>query len=399
MRTLLLIFLLLNPGGLWAKSPPKSRQSTFIGNGGNTGDLELQISQNQIRDAAQTIMDNDGDDGLCECAPVFAGHPVCETLNALTQNQRKFCADFVKSKAQEILSLVDRPDTLRIEWTEQDIDVDTQVGPRYAEGVADTKGSRITLNQPKFLNLNQYERVFILTHEYGHFLKVDGKYLTDEQTIGAFDSVNGGRQLLNAMGAAFATEASRTSSAKYYRSALLRSKGRSQFWFQLGLGATNYDTSENNYQIARYTQSNLQFRWEPGRLGLNVRLKNADGAKTFFDDIKVTDHQFAAAVGLSYKFYLSSNPLSYWGQAHILPTLMLERLESRVGVKDPYIDEADKASSTGLTAGVNFFIPFRKGFWAFAGIDYNGHRLSYEKLDFKQDLGSISTTVGVSYGF
>ena len=82
--------------------------STFVGNGGNAGDVELQVTINQLQKAfVETAKPSaDAATKLCVCHEDFQGKPLCEMLKKLDEEQVRFCDAYIKEKSPELAELL-----------------------------------------------------------------------------------------------------------------------------------------------------------------------------------------------------------------------------------------------------------------------------------------------------
>ena len=97
----------------------EARASTFVGNGGGAGDVELSVTRQQVEETFIAIRKHadDEDQEYCRCNKYFEGRSVCQPLNALTDNQRKFCSKNLVGQAPAILKLLADDSPLKIGWT------------------------------------------------------------------------------------------------------------------------------------------------------------------------------------------------------------------------------------------------------------------------------------------
>src|SRR5262245_32424429 len=75
-------------------------QNTFVGNGGNAGDLELEITLKQISSTADSIDDKTKD--LCICPEAYYERPIGRYLQDLTVQQKDYCEKKLKTHATDI---------------------------------------------------------------------------------------------------------------------------------------------------------------------------------------------------------------------------------------------------------------------------------------------------------
>ncbi len=381
--------------------------STFVGNGGNSGDLELQNALTQIRETFKIIGNNSDQQGpLCTCVGSFIGRPVCDSLTKLTSEQQVFCSAFMRKQSAVLGEFLNDQRESRFTWTHDQIEVKENNHLRAADAVANPRTGQITMNQERFLQMKPYERTFLLTHEILHLLHWEKKNILDEEQIGPFDSEDGGRQLLNAVAAATVVRASEEGVTQKYGSALKRSQGHKRWWFSLsGYTASTGENKQSLFAMDNTNGLQLGFRyffWE--NLGLAVELRGGKTSKTVLDTIELSETQSAFAVGLSYRFFPFRDPLTYMGQSHLILDAKIENLKTDYTLSESPLNLQDSASSTALTMACNYYMPIYRGFWYFAGFGYLTHRYQYEKivsssgrLEANQNQSLFNT--GVSYGF
>ena len=145
-----------------------AKASTFVGNGGNAGDVELQVTITQLTKTLTDIA-NRGEDHegkLCKCEKVLNSHKICDSLQALNQRQVYYCGDTLSKNASDIVKLIQSKEGVQVVWTSERIDVLEKNGERQADAVAQQNGklgSKIYLNKEQFLSLTDYERIFLIT--------------------------------------------------------------------------------------------------------------------------------------------------------------------------------------------------------------------------------------------
>jgi hypothetical protein len=377
--------------------------STFVGNGGNAGDVELKVTQNQIIEVFEYISKEDKKSlELCKCNEVLEGHGTCEILNQLNDEQRKFCGDFIVSKASEILSLM-KNNQVQFRWTHEDIDVKESYGLRAADAVTNKKLNEITLNKKRFIELKSYERLFLLGHEVFHLLDHNGKPIVDEQEIGPFKGKEGGRQLLNSIGAALAVESFDAGINQKYQAPLTRSRARKNWWIMGSWGSSQVSERNSTFNMDKFKSSNYMGRYDFENVGVYLGITNLTGEKSIMNTIKATETRSILEYGITYKLIPFSDPLSFLGQSHFVFNLGGLSVNSQYQLKDNSLDETEKSVSNGWTAGCSYFMPFKNGAWIFAGgsiMNYNnsftfgsaGSTVEYNKPHAR-------THIGAAYGF
>lgn len=378
--------------------------STFVGNGGNAGDVELQVTKNQIIEVFQYIEKHEKKPlELCTCTQTLEGHGTCEILNRLSDEQRLFCADFVSKKSTEIVKMM-KLNQINFRWTHDDIDVEESSGPRAADAVANAKRDEITINKNRFLEMKSYERLFLLGHEVFHLVGHDGKPIADEQEIGPFKTKDGGRQLLNAVGATLAMESFDSGINQRYQSPLTRSRARENWWINLYSGSSNLAEADSVFHQERMSGGGISLRYDfYNNLGVYLASGTQKGEKSILSTIKATETRSHVEYGLTYKLIPFADPLSFLGQSYFLANIGGLSSSGTYSLKDSSLDETESSVSTGWTIGCSYYMPIHNGFWIFAQgslMNYN-HKYTFgsagSTVEYKKPHGRY--TLGVSYGF
>lgn len=209
--------------------------SSFVGNGGSPGDVELTVAKKQIQATLDDIKTWEPDENPCVCGPNFARTTMCEYLKDLTDAQVKTCSSFIREKGDELKALYQR-DEIAIGWTHEKITVIEGGRRRAVDAVADPKEGRLTLDQRRFLEMDAADRVFLLAHEGLHFIKWKGKSLVDEGPFESFPGDEGGRRFINSVAAAVAVGAYESRQIAGYSNVLSRSKSYKTRWLDLSSG-------------------------------------------------------------------------------------------------------------------------------------------------------------------
>lgn len=384
----------------------QSTASTFVGNGGNAGDIELQMTLGQAQKSLEYI-DRDKDvDGqnLCVCSQRFDGRPVCDVLKQLTSDQVNFCSRFMRLKAADIARLLGQKRELSFSWTHQDIEVQEEGKLRGADAVTDAKNMAMTINQKRFLEMDENERLFLVGHELFHLTSFQGSILSDEGDIGPFKGTDGGRQFINAMAATVVLQANEYGVFKAYESAERRSKSYKKNWVTLGYGVvTAANDTSTAFDIEKATGGQLGYRyqWTP-EIGLLAQFSALKGTKRILSTIEATENRNILGLGASYRWFPFSNPLTALGQSHFILGGSIDFLDASYEFHDLSPGTTSKTSSMGYTLTGNYFIPFDSGLWAYAGVGYTSLHYSFN-LDNQVDLNyknnGTTFALGASYGF
>lgn len=379
-----------------------SQASTFVGNGGNAGDLELQVSVNQMKETFKQIEKQklNPEFRLCTCPEDYDGVPLCETVKDLSSEQVQFCSDFLKDRAGNLLQMLSE-NKVKFTWTHEKIDVSEDHGPRASDAVASSvESSTITINQERFLSLKASQRLFLLSHEMMHLTEFQGHRLVDQQKIGPFQSTDGGRKLLNSAGASTAVQSMQNGSMQKYLGTLNRSQGNKKFW--LGVNAasdSNGLQDQGVLYVSKHGGSQFTFRYQFNDWGFTASYRSLKGDRSAFTATSGTENLSAIGVGLSFRYFPFSDPMSYWGPSHLLVTAMVENLKSRYQLTDPSLSDEDTASSTSPVLELSYYFPLQNNFWLTAGFGFSNHKYEYSKFYMNYNKPQTTTAFGVSYAF
>lgn len=391
MKTLLFIFLC-------SLLSLQTKASTFVGNGGNAGDLELEIAKREVQQSMSFIDFYRGkpEQKLCKCYPQLEGHAICDTLKKLTEPQVQYCAKFLSENTQTFTEALKKA---RITWGHSSIEVLENERPRAVDAVTNPEDSTITVYQNRFLEMTDYERLFLLTHELGHLLKIDSRHLKDTDEIGPFTGPDGGRAFLNAVAAGTVMEALDSRVLKANETALYRSQGHKQFWLEAGFANTT--SRQANLEVSKKHGGSVGFRYQlDDNYGAGVMLRNAKGEEDFTGQIRSQETIRAGAVLMSYRFFPFKDPFTFSGQSHFVISAGVEFLTGEYQLADNFLETKAKSNSTALAGHLSYYLPLNKGFWLFARVGYLGHKYRYE-IPYKTLEMNPQTLIngGVSYGF
>lgn len=389
-------------------SPLLASGSTFVGNGGNAGDVELQVTLNQVAESLRFLRDN-GDDipNACKCTATFKGRAICDPLINLNQEQAKFCHTQLAAATPLFLEFLEGEQRVHISWTNENIQVMEPNNPnRSADAVTNSKNRTITLNQERFLSMSPQERIFLITHELGHMTVFNGEKVEDTQPFGPFPHADGGKQFLNSLGAATAMLADRSGGFNKYALPLSRPQGYKNIWLDLATSrSASQDDSDSPYALDEWSGATLTGRYYfmklgAGGVGALIETRNLYGDHKVLTNTEVEENLSSIGAGLSYRIFPWKNPLSFWGQTHFVFNGKYEFVQHEVKLNDGFVTVKDSDSSNGLTVAGNYFIPLTWGFWGYVGVSYStAYQRSYSKIGLKYDKNITSSALGVSYAF
>lgn len=380
--------------------------STFVGNGGNAGDIELQMTLGQVQESLSFI-NRDKDvqaRKLCVCTEAYEGRPICDMLKKLNEEQVRFCASYIESKAAELEHLVATKERVSFSWTHQEIEVQEAGSLRGADAVTNPKNMSMTLNQKRFLEMDENERVFLISHELFHLTSNQGETLSDEGPIGPFKGADGGRKFINAMAATVVMAANDYQVFDSYRSIERRSKGYKKNWLTLSIAGVSRENDTNTvFDIESTSGAQLGFRYQwTHELGVLAQLSRLSGTKSILNATEATETKSILSVGAAYRWFPFSNPLTFSGQSHFVLSGTVDVMKAKYEIKDQNIGTTADASSMGYTLSCNYFIPFKSGMWAYAGVGYSYMPYSFNidnQVTLEYKPAGTTFALGASYGF
>lgn len=390
---------------IWISATQVAWASTFVGNGGNAADLELEISKTTLIKTYEYIQENPNQaNKLCTCPSEYADFPLCKNLEKLSEEQTNFCSQFLQKKAPELaLKLKNEVGFI---WTEEPLFVQEHQSKMSVDALTNYQNKMILLNKENFLARESYERNFLLAHESFHLTDYQKKPLLDEQSVGPFDSATGGREFLNALAAVVVLKSNESGIAQQYRRHLERSRQTKKFW--LSLDYTQFKAQEELgtlYIPDQYKGSTLSAKYFfTDTLGVGLHYGWLKAKDTFLTSIESTDTIENFGVGLFYKWMPFENKLSFWGQSFFQLGAKYEFLKANFkmdeNIAGTILTVEDSAQTQYGTLECSYFIPLIHGFWIQAGVGYHQPHYAYsENIDAKYNQGRVSTNVGVSYGF
>ncbi len=383
--------------------PIASHANTFVGNGGGAGDVELSVTKKQVAEAFRAIekRKDEVDVEFCRCNDTFRNRSVCEPLRALNEKQRDYCSNALFKQAPEILRMVYNPNTVSFRWTNEEIRVSDRGETRAVDAVTNRDKREITLNLKRFLDLKQFERVFLLTHELLHLTALNGKAMQDEGDVGPFDGQEGGRRLLNAMGASAAVlQVQYPYEIKSYRARLNRSQSWKRFWLGMNFGVANMnDKPKGTFASEDFSRSQLTAHYALGDFvfAASYRLE-ANDKKVLGGAVKVEENVNIYSFGVGYRMFPFRDPETFWGQSHFLIQVMADYVKSDLKLSETF-DLKYSAKTWGGSVAVNYYLPIFWGFWGYAGLSYEVHPYKYENVNVNYKSNLLSQYLGVAYAF
>lgn len=381
---------------------PAAMSSTFVGNGGNVGDVELQMTLQQLNQTFSAISENQSgiQEHLCVCTPTYEGRPQCDVLKRLNEAQVRFCSRYISMKSAELAELLRNKDRVRFTWTHQPIEVQEQGRLRAVDAVTNIKDMSMTLNQSSFVSMAPEERAFLFAHELFHFTTYEGAPLTDEGPIGPFQAADGKRQLVNAMAASLVMMTNHLGAFRLSEATLQRSQASQKQWLYLGYQslAPRYN-EENAFAVDRLEGAEFGGRYQfTPNFGAVLEFRNLNGTRNRMTQIEGKENRQIFSAGLAYRWFPQENPLTFWGQSHAVFAVTADRINVNYDLRSARTGLNEKAETTGFTVSAKYFVPLKHGFWGYANIAHSQQSFTLPQLEARYSDGLV-TGLGVAYGF
>lgn len=379
-----------------------ARASTFVGNGGTPGDLEYIVARNSLIDTFEKI-DGRSPEAMRafgKCSREFDRFKNCDTLSVLGEEEREFLRALAGRNAGKLADML-RENRVVHRWTDDKIAVKETGGLRSVDAVIDRKSMTLTLNKNRFLEMTTSERMFLLAHELGHLLEVDGQPIDDDRPVGPFDGKEGGRELLNAFGAAASQSSFEDGSIYGYAGTLNRSQSWKPFWVgikaQSARGAAGTSSAFANESYAG-SGFNLRYQFTTA-IGGVLDLQTARAQKTVLGSIQAQETKNSVGLGLSYRMFFTENPLSPWAQHHVVLEALWKRVRGEYSYEEGVFRDADEAVANTWGAGVKYYLPLQWDLWVNAAVGLEGPSYSYTKINVKNSNVAATSELGVTYAF
>lgn len=375
--------------------------STFVGNGGNSKDVELQVTLLQIEKSLKQIQqDGPQNSSLCECDSNLEGHKLCEVLKALNTEQKKQCKEELFQASNQILNLLRDPKGVQIIWTLETMQVSEKAGLRQAEGVAVLKDKKVFLNREEFLNLKDYERIYLVTHELGHLVPFNQKYIQDDEKYKSFQQDDGGRQFLNSLGASVAMKSFATGAISDYVASLNRSKNSKSHW--LGVTFTNESRKkdEATFAIENFKGFHARYRFQMNEnWGIGLGMQRLSGEQTFYDTARTTGDLKMMDTFVAYRWLPFSDPFSIWGPSHFVFAVGMQAGEASVMIDEGIVSATDSAKFISPLITAEYYVPLIHGVWVQFAVSYSNYSYELKEIGYQSEKNHTNYGIGVSYAF
>jgi hypothetical protein len=382
-----------------------SQASTFIGNGGQTGDIELAVTLRQVSGAIeriQSLTKEFPEKKYCVCPEYYADHQLCEIINKLTEEQKNYCERFIKT---QLPKLERAAQATRFEWVPTAMVNRNSVGDRVVDAVARKDKNLIYIDQTRFVEISEYNRVFLLTHELFHMDTYEGAQLDDEDKIGPFKHQYGVRDLLNAAAAGITLTSIDETVFQDYTKYLNQSRPTKRHWVGwMSSSSSVQDEKSTNFQTSMDRGSRFSYQYQFPSLfnfGLTAQVQTQSGEKTLLDTISIKEKRSTTAVGITFRYFIFNHldPFAHFWSTFLQLEVLHERLNATFSMRDDSTNEESSVSSTSPSVRASLYFPMKHGFWLNTGLEFSQHKIYYPEFDYTLTSKSPTFFIGATYGF
>ena len=368
-----------------------SLASTFVDNGGTIYEAELRLTIKHTRAALREV-DYFERKELATCS-AYQGGKFCQYLDSLTKREIRIVQALL-SKYDKVMRK--KMKNLKITLTGESLKHSRDHGPwRKVQAGASPKNNSITINQTDFVSLSYAERVMLLVHELGHFIKINGRYIKDD------DKIEGmlGSQLLDAIGAAVAVVGMETRNIPL-KSESTESKAYRNNWFTYQVGSLKLgEQKENNSLVEDELQHySLGYRFQFISFGLNIAYDHSE-ITNYISGYTTSTAITRYKLGASYKFHPFSTRADFWGHAHFLFHAGLAYNQYKHSLQDNYVKREFKGAAPAPYGEISVYFPVVRGFWITGTMGMVGENIEDQSTRLLLNQPSTYSSLGVSYGF
>ncbi len=378
-------------------SPVKS--STFIGNGGDTQDLDLGITLSVINSIA-TRLTSPQSESLCTCSDEWQENDLCRMLRQQTPEQVNACRDTIQKHSRALAALSKRDSIVTFEWSQSELfvkGVGSSAANRPVDAVTQTKEGKIIIDRRRFNEMPMSFRVALITHELFHLISFDGAYLNDEQAVPPFSS---GRDMLNTLGAALAMEANEQGVFNEFVTLKNVSRAAKNHRIYLeGRGVShNPQVSKRLLRSSNSASTALGYTYEFSRIAVGILFEGILN-KGMPEGIRVEESLSMTHVNTQFRFFPITKKLSRFNEMYLSLGLSAGAGGAKYTASTSRVKISDKAPVVALGGLFRAHIPLNHGIWIITGADFRHVKYEYKKLNISGTENQTLLSIGASYGF
>lgn len=376
--------------------PTFARGGTFIGNGGNAQDLDLDAALAVINEGSTKIVPDSKT--LCTCSDGWVDNDLCRVLKQLSDEERKACRNLIVKHAPDLRELSGRKNSLKFEWVDSPMSVKTSDNrSRKVDAVSQLNKRKIIINRQRFFDMPLMFRTALVTHELFHFIQINGKYVDDDDAVPPFKN---GRAMLDALGAALTMESFEREAFEEIRDLEDVSRSKRRHWVNYDRSQIQHSKSGVKKLLKRSSSEGTvwSYTYRPGELGLRLVAHNINHSSNLVR-ILVRENVSLFGAGADYRINPVSYYLSKWNETHLTLGLTALSGTAKYEASSTGVAIKDSASVRGLSASLKALVGIGKGFWITGGAEFSHVRYEYENIKIKVNDNQNTFTFGGAYGF
>lgn len=377
--------------------PTFARGGTFIGNGGNAQDLDLDAALAVINEGSTKIVPDSKT--LCTCSDGWVDNDLCRVLKQLSDEERKVCRNLIVKHAPDLRELSGRKNSLKFEWVDSPMSVKTSDNrSRKVDAVSQLNKRKIIINRQRFFDMPLMFRTALVTHELFHFIQINGKYVDDDDAVPPFKN---GRAMLDALGAALTMESFEREAFEEIRDLedVSRSKRRHWVYYDITQFQHSKDGSKKLLKNSSSKGSTWSYAYRPTDVGFHVLGQKITHSSQFGGRIAVRETLNLLGAGANYRLNPISHYLSKWNETHLILGLTALGGSAKYDASSTGIAIRDTAAVQGLNGSIKALMGIDKGFWITTGVEINHVRYDYKSIKIKIIDNQKIFSIGGAYGF
>lgn len=373
----------------------KMLASTYVGNGGSVYEAEVRQSVSLAIKALKHV-DTEWDPvDLCDCWS--DDNSVCKVFDTLNQKQQKTCGQFLIDHKKKLMKALRKA---TFEVTSEPIKTSQNTGHRPVQAVTLRKENRIVIHDKVFVTLSPAQRIMLLVHESGHLIQVNGKYINDNSQVGPFQGKDGGKELLDAVGASVASIslAERITKPSIISSRL--SKAYGNHYFSIAADSMIFSANDPEEQLLREVSelTKISYQYRLNGIGLNIDLSEANQTSSPIDGITVALNMRQFEFGTTYGIRPFPLRADFWGGVHLQVEASAIFGLATSSISDDYQRIEDQASYQGGSIEAKVILPLAYDFWLYFAHGVQMTPFDLERVNVKIDNPIQFSVIGVSYG-
>ncbi|MCX6118592.1 MAG: hypothetical protein NT027_13700 [Proteobacteria bacterium] len=370
---------------------------TFVGNGGTSSDLDMQILRVKIRDALNSTGENSNK--LCKCSENLSALGVCQVVRSLNESQTSLCASTLKSMGPSLAKIIDLDSDLKLKWSEDVNLISREEGEqRDVDAVTIRDHNTIYIKRDHFYSLSEQQQIVLLTHELFHLRPVKKVYVSDRR---AFESFPNGAMFLNSLGAATALLIQEQGVDEAVGDLAFVSRSSHRFYLQANLIKVVMHSKDYARKLVLQEtggEFDFLFMYRIKNIGLHIA-SYYQGTQADSHGVSFQEKMYFGGIGMSYEMTPFSLNLSRWNE--MILSLGVEGLfgQTHYEIKDNELEMSDLGQIRGTQVNVVGKYPLNNGLWINGQIQ--GRQLQYRYNNFGLSINNTQMILGlgVGYGF